>query len=312
MLKFRTPDKVYFKKGCLPVALNELKYELKKSRALIVTDSNLYRNGYVDILTNLLNEIGVSYSVFSDSCALILTSNPPENGYSAIDEIEGCYVSDSAKPNLFTVQAGAGIARKQEPDILIAFGGGSVIDATKVIKLLYENPDANIPAIAEGETAFPPKKGKAYFIAIPTTSGKGSEVSPFAEIAEVDKTYQLASYELLPDMAIIDADVMATMPPELTAKSGISALYNAVYANISSLSTDYTEGLAERAMDLIFRYLPDAVANGNNMQAREKMATASVMAGMAFGNACLGAECGEIPAELSGKIDSLKNTVGLK
>ena len=127
-----------------------------------------------------------------------------------------------------------------------------MIDAAKAIKLLYENPDADIAALAKGETAFPPKKGKAYFIAISTTSGKGSEVSPFAEIADANETYQLASYDLLPDMAVIDVDVMATMPPELTAKTGIYALYNAVYANASSLSTDYTEGLAERAINLIF------------------------------------------------------------
>lgn len=283
MLKFRTPDKVYFKKGCLPVALNELKYELNKSRALIVTDSNLYRNGYLATLTELLSEMGISYAVFSEI----------------------------GEPSLSAVQKGASMMRQQEPNVLIAFGGGSVIDATKAIKLLYENPDANIPALAKGETAFPQKQGKAYFVAISTTSGKGSEVSPFAEIVDTNETHPLASYELLPDMAIIDADVMATMPPELTAKTGIYALYNAIHANVSSLSTDYTEGLAERAIDLIFQYLPIAVKNGNDMVARERMASASVMAGMAFGNACLNAECGEIPPELTEKVNALKKAVGL-
>ena len=184
------------------------------------------------------------------------------------------------------------------------------IDATKAIKLLYENPEVSIPALSKKEIAFPQKKGKAYFVAISTTSGKGSEVSPFAEIV-VDETYQLASYELLPDMAIVDADLMATMPPELTAKTGIYALYNAIYANNSNLSTDYTEGLAERAIDLIFQYLPIAVQNGNDIDAREKMANASVMAGMAFGNACLDAECGTISEELTEKVNDLKKAVGL-
>ncbi len=270
MLWFRTPEKVYFKKGCLPVALDELKTVMGKKRAFLVTDEFLYKNGFTKVITDKLNEMGIAYTVFADV---------------------------QPDPTLRSAQLGAEAMRKFEPDCIIALGGGSAMDAGKIMWVLYEHPDADFMDMAmrfidirKRVYTFPHMGDKAYFIAIPTSSGTGSEVTPFAVITdqETGAKYPLADYELLPDMAIIDTDLMMSAPKGLTSASGIDAMTHALEAYASVMATDYTDGLAIRAMQLIFKYLPTAYADGTNIEAREKMATASTMAGMAFANAFLG------------------------
>ena len=271
MLWFRAPEKVYFKKGCLPVALQELKDVLGKKRAFIVTDSFLYKNGYTHVITDRLNEMGITYTVFSDV---------------------------QPDPTLANAQAGAKLMREFEPDVILAMGGGSAMDAGKIMWVLYEHPEVDFMDMAmrfidirKRVYTFPKMGEKAYFVAIPTSSGTGSEVTPFAVITDDrDGTkYPLADYELLPNMAIIDADNMMTQPKGLTSASGIDALTHALEAYASIMATDYTDGLALKAMKSIFEYLPSAYENGaNDPYAREKMADASCMAGMAFANAFLG------------------------
>ncbi|MBQ9695766.1 MAG: bifunctional acetaldehyde-CoA/alcohol dehydrogenase [Oscillospiraceae bacterium] len=270
MLWFRTPEKVYFKKGCLPVALDELKTVMGKKRAFLVTDEFLYKNGFTKVITDKLVELGITYTVFSDV---------------------------EPDPTLASAQLGAEAMRKFEPDCIIALGGGSAMDAGKIMWVLYEHPDADFMDMAmrfidirKRVYTFPHMGDKAYFIAIPTSSGTGSEVTPFAVITdqETGAKYPLADYELLPDMAIIDTDLMMSAPKGLTSASGIDAMTHALEAYASVMATDYTDGLAIRAMQLIFKYLPTAYADGTNIEAREKMATASTMAGMAFANAFLG------------------------
>ena len=271
MLWFKAPEKVYFKKGCMPVALDELGKVMGKKRCFIVTDSFLYKNGYVKPIEDKLDEMGIQHT---------------------------CFYEVAPDPNLSCAEAGAHAMRAFEPDCIIALGGGSAMDAGKIMWVMYEHPEVNFLDLAmrfmdirKRVYTFPKMGEKAYFVAIPTSSGTGSEVTPFAVITDDrDGTkYPLADYELLPNMAIIDADNMMTQPKGLTSASGIDALTHALEAYASIMATDYTDGLALKAMKSIFEYLPSAYENGaNDPYAREKMADASCMAGMAFANAFLG------------------------
>lgn len=271
MLWFRTPQKVYFKKGCMPVALDELGTVMGKKKAFIVTDSFLYKNGYVKPIEEKLDAMAIQHT---------------------------CFYEVAPDPTLESAKAGAKAMRSFEPDVIIALGGGSAMDAAKIMWVMYEHPEADFLDMAmrfmdirKRVYTFPKMGEKAYFVAIPTSSGTGSEVTPFAVITD-EKTgvkYPLADYELLPNMAIIDADNMMTQPKGLTSASGIDALTHALEAYASIMATDYTDGLALKAMKNIFAYLPSAYENGaNDPIAREKMADASTMAGMAFANAFLG------------------------
>ena len=271
MLWFRAPEKVYFKKGCLPVALAELKNVMGKKKAFIVTDSFLYKNGYTKTVTDQLDAMGIQHTTFYDV---------------------------APDPSLGCATEGAKAMRAFEPDCIIAIGGGSAMDAGKIMWVMYEHPEVDFMDMAmrfmdirKRVYTFPKMGEKAYFIAVPTSSGTGSEVTPFAVITD-EKTghkYPLADYELLPKMAIIDADMMMNQPKGLTSASGIDALTHALEAYASIMATDYTDGLALKAMKLIFEYLPSAFENGAaDPIAREKMADASTLAGMAFANAFLG------------------------
>ncbi|MDO4893204.1 MAG: bifunctional acetaldehyde-CoA/alcohol dehydrogenase [Eubacteriales bacterium] len=271
MLWFRAPEKVYIKKGCMPVALDELKNVMNKKRVFLVTDSFLYKNGYTKPITDKLNELGIQYTAFADV---------------------------EPDPTLACAIKGAEQMKSFEPDTIIALGGGSAMDAAKIMWVLYEHPEANFMDMAMRFSdirkriyTFPKMGEKAYFIAISTSAGTGSEVTPFAVITD-EKTgvkYPLADYELLPNMAIVDADFHMTAPKGLTAASGIDAVTHALEAYASMMATDYTDGLALRALKMIFEYLPRAYDNGlNDPEAREKMANAATMAGMAFANAFLG------------------------
>ena len=271
MLWFRAPEKVYFKKGCLPVALNELKTVLGKKKAFIVTDQFLYKNGYTKCITDKLDKLGIVYTVFYDV---------------------------APDPTLACAKEGAKAMKLFEPDCIIAVGGGSAMDAGKIMWVMYEHPEVDFMDMAmrfmdirKRIYTFPKMGEKAYFIAIPTSSGTGSEVTPFAVITDEESgiKYPLADYELLPKMAIVDADMMMNQPKGLTSASGIDALTHALEAYASIMATDYTDGLALKAMKNIFEYLPAAYENGpHDAKAREQMATASTMAGMAFANAFLG------------------------
>jgi len=271
MLWFRTPQKVYFKKGCLPVALDELKNVMNKKKAFIVTDQFLYQNNYTKCITDKLDEMGIKHSTFFDV---------------------------APDPTLASAQEGAKAMTAFEPDCIIAVGGGSAMDAAKIMWVLYEHPEADFMDMAmrfidirKRVYTFPKMGDKATFIAVPTSSGTGSEVTPFAVITD-EKTgtkYPLADYELLPNIAIIDTDLMMNQPKSLTSASGIDAMTHALEAYASVMATEYTDGLALKALKNIFKYLPDAYENGaNDPVAREKMANASTMAGMAFANAFLG------------------------
>ena len=271
MLWFRAPEKVYIKKGCLPVALDELKNVMDKKRVFIVTDSFLYNNGYTKPITDKLDEMGIVHSTFFDV---------------------------APDPTLGSALKGAEQVRAFKPDTIIALGGGSAMDAGKIMWVLYEHPEVDFMDMAmrfvdirKRIYTFPKMGEKAYFIAIPTSAGTGSEVTPFAVITD-EKTgikYPLADYELLPKMAIIDTDFHMSAPKSLTAASGIDAVTHALEAIASVMATDYTDGLAIKALQTIFKYLPRAYDNGQtDIEAREKMANAATMAGMAFANAFLG------------------------
>ena len=270
MLWFRAPQKVYFKKGCLPVALNELRDVMGKKKAFIVTDSFLYNNGYTKPVEDKLDELGIQHTCFSEV---------------------------APDPTLQCARKGTDMMRHFEPDTIIAIGGGSAMDAGKIMWVLYENPDANFDDMAmdfmdirKRIFTFPHMGKKAYFIAIPTSSGTGSEVTPFAIIT--DKTtgikWPLADYELMPDMAIVDTDNMMSAPKGLTCASGIDVMTHALEAYASMMASDYTDGLALNAIKLVFNYLPRAYKDGSDVEARQHMANASCMAGMAFANAFLG------------------------
>ena len=271
MLWFRAPEKVYFKKGCLPVALRELKTVMDKKKCFIVTDQFLYQNGYTKCVTDQLDEMGIKHATFFDV---------------APDPTLACALEGAKQMTAFG------------PDVIIAIGGGSAMDAAKIMWVLYEHPEADFMDMAmrfidirKRVYTFPKMGEKAYFIAVPTSSGTGSEVTPFAVITDerTGTKYPLADYELLPNMAIVDADLMMNQPKGLTAASGIDAVTHALEAYASVMATDYTDGLALKALKNIFTYLPSAYENGaNDPIAREKMATASTLAGMAFANAFLG------------------------
>lgn len=271
MLWFRAPEKVYIKKGCLPVALDELKNVMGKKRAFIVTDSFLYNNGYTKPITDKLDEMGIAHATFFDV---------------------------APDPTLACAKAGAEQMRAFKPDCIIALGGGSAMDAGKIMWVMYEHPEADFMDMAmrfmdirKRVYTFPKMGEKAYFIAIPTSAGTGSEVTPFAVITDEKSgvKYPLADYQLLPNMAIIDTDFHMSAPKGLTAASGIDAVTHALEAYASMMATDYTDGLALKALKTIFEYLPRAYENGqNDIEAREKMANAATMAGMAFANAFLG------------------------
>ena len=271
MLWFRAPEKVYIKKGCLPVALDELKNVMGKKKAFIVTDNFLFANGYTKPITDKLDEMGIEHATFSNV---------------------------APDPTLACAQEGVLQMRAFAPDTIIALGGGSAMDAAKIMWVLYEHPEVDFFDMAmrfcdirKRIYTFPKMGEKAYFIAIPTSAGTGSEVTPFAVITD-EKTgvkYPLADYELMPNMAIVDADMHMTAPKGLTAASGIDAVTHALEAYASIMATDYTDGLAIRALQMIFEYLPKAYDNGmNDPVAREKMANAATMAGMSFANAFLG------------------------
>ncbi len=271
MLWFRAPEKIYIKKGCLPVALDELKTVRGAKRAFIVTDNFLYTNGYTKPITDKLDEMGIAHTTFFDV---------------------------QPDPTLANATAGAAQMASFKPDTIIALGGGSAMDAAKIMWVLYEHPEADFMDMAmrfidirKRIYTFPKMGEKAYFVAIPTSAGTGSEVTPFAVITD-EKTgvkYPLADYELLPNMAIVDTDFHMSAPKGLTAASGIDAVTHALEAYAAMLATDYTDGLALRSLKMVFEYLPRAYENGaTDVIAREKMANAATMAGMAFANAFLG------------------------
>ena len=271
MLWFRTPEKVYFKKGSMPVALDELGTIMHKKKAFIVTDSFLYKNGYVKGIEEKLDAMGIQHT---------------------------CFYEVAPDPPLQCAQKGADMMRSFAPDTIIALGGGSAMDAAKIMWVMYEYPDANFEDMAmdfmdirKRVYTFPEMGKKAYFVAIPTSSGTGSEVTPFAIItdAETGVKWPLADYQLLPNMAIVDVDNMMTQPKGLTSASGIDVMTHAIEAFVSIMATDYTDGLAMKAVKMVFENLPSAYENGaNDPKAREEMANASCMAGMAFANAFLG------------------------
>ena len=271
MLWFRSPEKVYIKKGCLPIALEELKEINPRKKAFIVTDRFLYENGCARPVTEKLGEMGIAYTVFS--------------------EVE-------PDPTLKIAKKGAEMMTNFALDVIIAIGGGSAMDAAKIMWVLYEHPDADFTDMAMRFSdirkriyTFPKMGEKAYFIAVPTSAGTGSEVTPFAVITDSDTgiKYPLADYELMPDMAIVDADLQMSAPKGLTAASGIDAVSHSMEAFASMLATDYTDSLALRSLKIMFEYLPRAYENGEaDPEAREKTANAATMAGMAFANAFLG------------------------
>lgn len=271
MLWFRAPEKVYLKKGCLPVALDELKNVMDKKRAFIVTDSFLYKNGYTKPIEDKLDEMGIVHT---------------------------CFFDVAPDPTLACAKAGAEQMNSFRPDCIIALGGGSAMDAAKIMWVIYEHPEVDFMDMAmrfidirKRVYTFPKMGEKAYFIAIPTSAGTGSEVTPFAVITDEQSgiKYPLADYQLMPNMAIIDTDFHMSAPRGLTAASGIDAVTHALEAYASVMATDYTDGLAKQALQSIFEYLPRAYDNGqNDVEAREKMANAATIAGMAFANAFLG------------------------
>ena len=271
MLWFRSPEKVYIKKGCLPIALEEIKEINPRKKAFIVTDRFLYENGCTRPVTDKLNEMDIAYTVFS--------------------EVE-------PDPTLKIAKKGAEMMTNFAPDVIIAIGGGSAMDAAKIMWVLYEHPDADFTDMAMRFSdirkriyTFPKMGEKAYFIAVPTSAGTGSEVTPFAVITDSDTgiKYPLADYELMPDMAIVDADLQMSAPKGLTAASGIDAVSHSMEAFASMRATDYTDSLALRSLKIMFENLPRAYENGEaDPEAREKTANAATMAGMAFANAFLG------------------------
>ncbi|MDD4397811.1 MAG: iron-containing alcohol dehydrogenase, partial [Sphaerochaetaceae bacterium] len=271
MLWFRAPSKVYLKKGCLPVALQELKTEYKKKRAFIVTDSFLYHHGYTASIEKYLDEMGIEHDTFFDV---------------APDPTLGCAIKGTEQMRSF------------QPDAIIAVGGGSAMDAGKIMWVMYEHPEVDFLDMAmrfcdirKRIYTFPKMGQKALFIAVPTSAGTGSEVTPFAVITDERSgvKYPLTDYELMPTIAIVDADMMMDAPKGLTASSGIDAVSHALEAYAGMMATDFTDGLALQALDVIFKYLPRAWDNGpNDPEAREKMGHAATMAGMAFANAFLG------------------------
>ncbi len=271
MLWVRMPEKVYIKRGCLPVAIEELKYVMDKKKVFIVTDKFLFENGYTKVVTDKLDEMGIQHTTFSNV---------------------------APDPNLACAKEGAKLMAEFKPDCIIAIGGGSAMDAGKIMWVLYEHPEIDFLDMAmrfmdirKRVYTFPKMGEKAYFIAVPTSAGTGSEVTPFAVITDEQTgvKYPLADYELLPKMAIVDADMMMNAPKGLTSASGIDALVHSIEAYVSMMATEFTDSMALEAIKIIFEYLPRAYKEGaNDPVAREKMAHAATLAGMAFANAFLG------------------------
>ena len=271
MLWMRMPEKVYFKRGCMPVALDELGTVMHKKKCFIVTDTFLYQNGYVKPIEEKLDQMGIMHA---------------------------CFYDVAPDPTLQCAQEGTRQMAAFGPDVIIALGGGSAMDAAKIMWVMYEYPDAsfedmamNFMDIRKRIYTYPEMGKKAYFVAIPTSSGTGSEVTPFAIITDqtTGTKWPLADYELMPDMAIVDADNMMNQPKGLTCASGIDVMTHAVEAYVSIMASDMTDGIALKATKLVFDYLPSAYANGaNDPAAREHMALASTLAGEAFANAFLG------------------------
>ncbi len=271
MLWFRAPEKVYFKKGCLPTALDELGTVMQKKKAFIVTDSFLFQNGYTKPITDKLDAMGIVHATFFNV---------------------------APDPSLASAKEGAAAMTQFAPDVIIAVGGGSAMDAAKIMWVLYEHPEADFLSMAmrfldirKRVYTFPKMGEKAYFVAIPTSAGTGSEVTPFAVITDESTgvKYPLADYALLPNMAVVDADMMMNAPKGLTSASGIDAMSHALEAFVSVMATPYTDGIALEAARNIFKYLPRAYEKGAaDPEAREGMANAATMAGMAFANAFLG------------------------
>ncbi len=271
MLWFRAPGKVYIKKGCLSAALEEVGRGMGKKRAFVVTDKFLYQSGMYRAVTDQLEKMGLAVTVFSDV---------------------------TPDPTLACAREGAKLMTSFQPDVILALGGGSPMDAAKIMWVLYEHPEADFADMAMRFSdirkriyTFPKMGEKAYFVAIPTSAGTGSEVTPFAVITDetTNTKYPLADYELLPNMAIVDADLMMNAPRGLTSASGIDAMVHSLEAYASVMATDYTDGLAVEAIRNIFAYLPRCYENGpQDPEAREKMANAATMAGMSFANAFLG------------------------
>lgn len=271
MLWFKSPEKIYFKRGCLPEALNELKNVMGRKRAFIVTDNFLFKNGFTKPITDKLDEMGISYQSFSDV---------------------------EPDPSLTSAKAGAALMREFEPDCIITIGGGSAMDAAKIMWVLYEHPEVDFYDMAmrfmdirKRVYAFPHMGDKAYFVAIPTSAGTGSEVTPYAVISDesTGNKYPLADYELMPDMAIIDSNLMIEAPKGLIASSGLDAVTHNLESMVSTMSTEFTEGIAKQSIKELFTYLPRAYSNGmKDPDAMEKVGHAATMAGMAFANAFLG------------------------
>ena len=268
MLWFRIPPKVYFKFGCLPVALRDIQ---ERQRAFIVTDKPLFDLGMCDRVTQVLEDMGLKYEIFHDV---------------------------EPDPSLDTVMRGVEAMNQFEPDVIIPIGGGSPMDAAKIMWLMYEHPETDFESLAmrfmdirKRVYELPPLGKRAMLVAIPTTSGTGSEVTPFAVVTDnrTGMKYPLADYALTPHIAIIDPELVLHMPKALTAFGGLDALTHAIEAYVSVLASDFTNGHALEAIRLIFKYLPSAYENGaNDPKAREKVHYAATMAGMAFANAFLG------------------------
>ncbi len=270
MLWLRVPEKVYFKRGCMPLALRELKEVYNKKRVFIVTDQFLYKSGFTKTIEETLDSLGIVHSSFWDV---------------------------APDPTLQCALEGVARIRSFEPDCIIAIGGGSAMDAGKIMWSMYENPEekfedmaADFLDIRKRVYNYPKMGNKAFFVAIPTSSGTGSEVTPFAIITDADNgvKYPLADYELLPNMAIVDTDNMMSQPKGLTSASGIDVLTHCLEAFVSMMASDYTDGMALRGMKLVFEYLPRAYDNPNDVEARDHMANASCLGGLAFANAFLG------------------------
>ena len=282
MLWFRIPPKVYIKYGCLALALRELS---DRKRAVIVTDRPLYDLGYADRVTHVLEEMNLEFEVFFEV---------------------------KPDPDLTTIRKGLDLCNVFKPDVIIALGGGSPMDAAKMMWLMYENPEAKFEEMAmrfmdieKRICVFPDHARKVQFVAIPTTSGTGSEVTPFAVVTDdaTGKKYPIADYSLTPDMAIIDPELVMNMPKRLTAYGGIDALTHALEAMVSVLSTEFTNSMALEAIRILFKYLPDSYNNGpQDMKAREKIHYAATLAGMAFANAFLGI-CHSMAHKLGARFD---------
>jgi len=279
MLWFRVPPKVYFKYGSLPVAMQEL---ANRQRALIVTDKPLYDLGMTASLEDALKQVGLTYDVFYDV---------------------------EPDPSLETVQRGLTLMHSFNPDVIIALGGGSPMDAAKVMWLMYEHPEIEFEGLAmrfmdirKRVYELPPLGEKAVMVAIPTTSGTGSEVTPFAVVTDRRDgiKYPLADYALTPTMAIVDPALVLNMPKRLTAYGGIDALTHALEAYVSVMASEFTNGLALEAIQLLFEYLPRAYHFGSHdPEAREKVHYAATIAGMAFANSFLGI-CHSMAHQLGG------------